>query len=271
VTAPRRLAVAALLVVAVACHSGRSYRDPASPRHAGAPPGEAPVASPRPDTLLVVSFNIEFARRVSGAIALLTSDSALRGVDLLLLQEMDAEGTRRIAEALGLRYVYYPSVWHGRARRDVGNAILSRWPVVADEKLILPHVSRYAGTQRTATAATVQVGDALVCVYSTHLGTPLDVSARSRRAQLAAVLADAARYEHVILGGDLNDTRVGAAAREAGYGWPTERGPRTTLLGRYDHIFLRGLESPAEGAAGTVPDARGTSDHLPVWVRAVLR
>ena len=263
-----RLAAALLLVVA-ACRSSRSYADPAGPRHAGSPPPGAPLA--HPDTILVVSFNIEFARRVDRAIELLASEPALRAADVLLLQEMDGAGARRIAEALGLWYVYYPAIYHGRARQEFGNAVLSRWPIVNDEKVILPHVSRYAGTQRTATAATVQVGDLLLRVYSTHLGTPLDVGSAARRAQLRAVLDNAALYERVILGGDLNDARVGAAAREAGYLWPTERGPRTTLLGRIDHIFLRGLDSPAADGAGTVPDARGTSDHLPVWARVVLR
>ncbi len=261
---------AALLLLVAACRTGRSYLDPVGPRHAGEP-SHPPAARQGGDTLLVVSFNIEFARQVEGAIALLTSEPAVRGADVLLLQEMDAEGTRRIADALGMWWVYYPAIWHGRAKREFGNAVLSRWPIVNDEKIILPHVSRYAGTQRTATAATVQVGDLIVRVYSTHLGTPLDVGSTSRRAQLDAILANAALYERVILGGDLNDARVGAAARAAGYQWPTERGPRTTLLGRLDHIFLRGLESPGNGGAGTVPDARGTSDHLPVWVRAVVR
>ncbi|GLC23532.1 endonuclease/exonuclease/phosphatase family protein [Roseisolibacter agri] len=261
-----------LLTVALAgCRTGRNYADPDATRAAGAR-AMSDTTRGAPDTLRVVSFNIAFARRLDAAIALLATHPALRGADVVLLQEMTGDATRRVARALDLHWVYYPAIHHTRARQDFGNAVLSRWPIVEDARLVLPHPSRYAGTQRIATAATIRVGDTLVRVYSTHLGTPLDVGARSRRAQMRAILADAARHPRVILGGDLNDGAVGRVARDAGYAWPTERGPRTTRFGRWDHVFLRGLASPARDAAGTVGrEARGISDHVPVWARAVLR
>ncbi len=266
---PRAAAVLALSLLA-GCRSGLNYPGPVGPRYAGAPPAAA-ARGARGDTLRVVTFNIAFARRVDGAIALLASEPALRGADVLLLQEMDAAGTRRIAEALGLGYVYYPAISHHRTHRDFGNAVLSRWPIVEDAKIVLPHRSRYAHTQRTATAATLRVGDTPVRVYSVHLGTVVDVGPGARREQLRAVLADAARYPRAIVGGDLNDTGVGRVARDAGYAWPTERGPRTMRLGRVDHVFLRGLASPDTAAAGTVADTRGASDHRPVWAVGLLR
>lgn len=264
--------VLVLLAVALAgCRTGRNYADSGAPRHAGVARAAAATRAAS-DTLRVVSFNIAFARHLDAAIALLATHPALRGADVVLLQEMTGDATRRVAEALDLHWVYYPAIHHTRARQDFGNAVLSRWPIVEDARLVLPHPSRYAGTQRTATAATLRVGDTPVRVYSTHLGTPLDVGARGRRAQLRAILADAARHPRVILGGDLNDDAVGRVARDAGYAWPTARGPRTTRFGRWDHVFLRGLASPAAGAAGTVVrEARGISDHVPVWARAVLR
>ncbi|MEX2154398.1 MAG: endonuclease/exonuclease/phosphatase family protein [Gemmatimonadaceae bacterium] len=232
----------------------------------------ARVASARAnsDTLRIVSFNVEFARRVDAAIALLRSETTLRGADVVLLQEMDAPSTQRVADALGMAYVFYPAIFHKRARHDFGNAVLSRWPIVEDAKLILPHPSRYAGTHRTATAATIRVGEKTVRVYSTHLGTALDVRGSRRREQLRAIIADAARYPQVVIGGDLNDHDVGRVARDAGYAWPTETGPRTTQLGRWDHIFLKGLSSPEINASGTVLDAYSISDHQPVWAIAVL-
>ena len=262
---------AALLVLLaaplVACRTGSNYVSPIGPRYAGAPPQPARVPT---DTLRVVSFNVEFSMHVDRAIALLTSEPGLRDADVVLLQEMSETAVRRIAESLGVGYVYYPAIHHRRTRRLFGNAVLSRWPIVDDAKLMLPHVSRYAGMQRIATAATLQVGPTRVRVYSAHLGTPLDVGASARRDQLRAVLADAAAYERVIIGGDMNDGRVGAVAATAGYAWPTAHGPRTTRLGRWDHIFLRGLTSPDTRAAGTVLDARQASDHRPVWAVGVL-
>jgi endonuclease/exonuclease/phosphatase family metal-dependent hydrolase len=207
---------------------------------------------------------------VDDAIALLATTPALRDADVVMLQEMNDEATRRVAAALGHGYVYYPAIHHGRTRRDFGNAVLSRWPIVEDAKLVLPHVSRYAGTHRTATAATIRVGDALVRVYSAHLGTLADLGAARRRDQLRTILADAERYPHVVLGGDMNDGAVGRVARAMGYAWPTERGPRTATLGRLDHIFLKGLAVPDSAAAGAVLDVRGASDHRPVWALGVL-
>ena len=136
---------------------------------------------------------------------------------------------------------------------------------------MLPHVSRFVRTQRTATAATIKVGSQLLRVYSTHLGTMSDISLAGRRNQLNAIMADARSYDRVVIGGDMNDEGVGHVVLQQGYVWPTQHGPATTMLGRLDHIFIRGVTSPANGGAGTVLDARGSSDHLPVWVIVDLR
>lgn len=259
-----------LLLVLVGCRTGRNYPGTEAPRYAGGPTTQSISEPAGTATLRVVSFNIEFAERLDSAVALLTSDPALRGADVLLLQEMNEVATRRVAEALGIWYVYYPAIYHLRTKRHFGNAVLSRWPIVEDKRIVLPHHGRFARTQRTATAATIQVGESLVRVYSTHLGTMTDVEPASRRDQLRAILADAARYPRVVLGGDMNDVGVGRVAREEGYSWPTERGPDTSWLGRLDHIFLKGLASPDSAAAGTVLDVRKASDHLPVWAVAIL-
>jgi endonuclease/exonuclease/phosphatase family metal-dependent hydrolase len=260
----------------MACRTGRDYPDALGPRYTGGlsrdvvaiERGRQPRAGGIP--LRVVSFNIAFARRIDAAISLLTSDSMLRGADIVLLQEMDAAGTQRIADALGMSYVYYPASNSGRTRRDFGNAVLSRWPVVEDAKLVLPHASRYARTHRGATGATLNVNGTRVRVYSTHLATIADLTPRRRREQLRAILADAATYPLVVIGGDLNDANVGRIARdEAGYTWPTQYGPRTTAFGRWDHVFLKGLRSPASAGAGMVR-SRDISDHHAIWAVGLL-
>jgi len=265
-----RTALLLALAATAGCRTGRNYVSPEGPRYAGVPGASRTTGHADSTRLRVVSFNIAFARQVDSAIALLTSEPALRDADVILLQEMDEKATGRLAEALGLGYVYYPAVLSFRTRRQFGNAVLSRWPIVADEKIVLPHVSRFGRTQRTATVATIQVGSRLVRVYSTHLGTMGDLAPASRREQLQTILANAARYPRVVIGGDMNDEGVGRVARETGYAWPTQHGPSTHRLGRLDHIFIRGLASPDSGAAGTVLDAHGSSDHLPVWVVATL-
>ncbi len=253
------------------CATGRNYPDPEGPRYAGGTAVATGTRYKNPTALRVVSFNIEYGLRVDSAIAVLAGDPALRSADVLLLQEMDDEGTRRVADTLGMGYVYYPSVFRFNTHRDLGNAILSRWPIVEDRKIILPHLARIVHSQRAATAATIRVGEALVRVYSLHLGTMAGLAPAARRDQLQAVLADAERYPRVVIGGDLNDPGIAGIARDRGYTWPTQRGPATTEIGRLDHILLKGLRSPDSAAAGTVLDVRGASDHLPVWAIGILR
>ena len=259
----------ALVMGAAGCRTGYDYHSATGPRYSGVHPG-APIEScVHPCTLRIVSFNSHFARDIDGAIALLASDSALRGDDLILLQEMDAAGTQKLAKALARSYVYYPAIFHHRSRRDVGNAVLSRWPFVDDAKLVLPHASRYSRTHRIATRATLRIGASRVRVYSTHLGTIADIGADRRRDQLRFIFADARDSQFVVIGGDLNDASVGLIAPEASYTWPTRLGPRTHRLGRWDHIFLKGLESPDSAAAGTV-DSQGVSDHSAVWAVGII-
>jgi len=253
--------LAGSLLALAACRPG-NYIDARGPRFVGGPAINDQNGR-NPDTLVVGSFNIAFSRQIDSAIAVLRSDSVLRRADILLLQEMDDDGTRRVAEAMHMRYVYYPAIRHYRTKRDFGNAILSAWPIESDAKVILPHTSRYARTQRIATAATIVVGGRRIRVYSTHLSTIADAGTSSRRNQLRAIAADAEGFPFVILGGDLNSRSAGESLPLIGYSWPTADGPRTTFGGRWDHVFVKGLEA---GATGTIGDARRASDHKPVWV-----
>jgi endonuclease/exonuclease/phosphatase family metal-dependent hydrolase len=265
-----KLAWALLLILLASCKTGRNYTSAEGPRYAGGPP--KPLGLPGDTTRIkVVSFNVEFSIRIDSAIVLLANDSALRGAGLILLQEMNEQATRRVAEALGVWYVYFPAIYHFRTHQLFGNAVLSRWPIVEDRKIVLPHVSRFVGTQRTATAATIRMGSQRVRVYSTHLGTMGDIGAGARRDQLRTIIEDAARYPRVVIGGDMNDAGVGRVAREMGYLWPTEHGPPTSRLGRLDHIFLKGFVSPDSAGSGALLDVGHTSDHLPVWAVGILR
>lgn len=263
--------VVLLVAGLLGCATGRNYADPDGPRYAG---GAAVTGGPgykNAIALRVVSFNIEYALRVDSAIAVLAGDPALRDADVVLLQEMDEKATRRVADTLGMWYVYYPSVYRFKTGRDLGNAILSRWPITEDRKIVLPHLSRIVNSQRAATGATIRVDAAPVRVYSLHLGTMAGLGPAARRDQLEAVLADAERYPRVVLGGDLNDPGIGRVARDMGYTWPTRHGPSTTAIGRLDHILFKGFGTPDSAAAGTVLDVRGASDHLPVWAIGILR
>src|SRR5436190_132397 len=147
-----------LMIAAAACTGCRpvlNYPSALGPRYVGVAPAR-PDSAPGPHALRVVTYNVQFGRHIDRAINVLSTRAPLPGADIIVLQEMDAEGTRRIAEALGMSWIYYPAVVHPKAaRQDFGNAILSRWPIVADEKLMLPHIAGQRHAQRIATAATV--------------------------------------------------------------------------------------------------------------------
>lgn len=255
------------IVTLTACRTAGNYTDPAGPRYA--PPVPTSVV-PGDSSLRVVSFNVQFGREIDRALNVLRDDPDLQGVDVLLLQEMDADGVRRIARALDMGFVYYPASRDLGNGRDFGNAVLSRWPIVDDAKILLPGIAPFGRRRRTATAATLQIGDVQLRVYSVHLGTLVNVGPVAQRLQFDVVLADAARYRHVVLGGDLNTSAVGGRAVDRGFAWPTKDGPPTLTWGRWDHIFFKGLDGAGPEATGTVMDVRGASDHRPVWADAHL-
>ncbi len=265
--AGRRAARVAAAGLVAACAAARyNYTDPAGPRYAEAANSIPGVR----DTLKIVAFNVEFAEHVDRAIALIRQTAALRDPDVLLLQEMDETGAKAFADALGLGYVYYPSTVHPATHRDFGNAILSRYPISDDRKILLPHLARPNGTLRTAVGATIRVGVHHVRIYSVHLATMLDNGPQARRDQLAAVLADAEAYPLVVLGGDFNSGSVPEIALPRGFEWPTYHLGRTRAFWDMDHVLLKGLAVPAESAAGIVRDVHGASDHKPVWARVIL-
>jgi endonuclease/exonuclease/phosphatase family metal-dependent hydrolase len=253
-----------VLLLCIACRPGINYTDPVSPRYGGAP--RVLNAASHDDTLRIVSFNIEYARETRRASKVLSTANDLRDADIVLVQEMTAPATKFLADSLHMRFVYYPAIYNRLMRRDIGNAILSRWPITADAKLILPSRSRYAKTLRTATAATIQAGTQSIRVYATHLGTPADLGWKGRVAQLQSILDDASRYPLVIIGGDMNSKDIGRVARQAGYLWPTDTIPKSNAFGRFDHFFVRGFSKGSLVRTGTYRVPRSISDHSPIWM-----
>lgn len=260
---PWSLAHAAAIVLvasaASSCAPALNYLDPNAPRYAGrfAVPDDDPA-------FRVVTFNVKFAREVDRAARLLREHEELRGADLIALQEMDAEGTERIARALSMDYVYYPAIRHPGIDRDLGNAILSRWPLTDDRKLVLPYHSRYRDMQRIAVSATAATPLGPVRVYSVHLETIGGIAAVNRQRQAAAVIKDAARYPRVIVAGDFNSRAVGDVFEWYGFRWVTRDLGSTISFFAWDHVFVRGLDVVRK-KAGIVRDNQGASDHLPVW------
>jgi len=193
--------------------------------------GELP-ASPPGNAFKLVTFNVKFAKHLGRAVTLLTRAPV--------------------------------------ARKDFGCAILSRFPIEDDRKIMLPHLARFRRIQRAAVAATIRIGAHAIRVYNVHLATMVDNGPRQRREQLAAVLEDADRFSHVVLSGDFNSDRVPEVALERGYTWPTRNLGPTNAIWAMDHILLKGLTLAGPTAYGAVRDSVGASDHKPVWARIHL-
>ncbi len=266
----RRLSLGALAIATMGCAHAANYVDPLNPRYAGAVLAADVPTGAVPDTLRIVSFNVKYALHVDRAVDLLRNNDSLWHADVILLQEMDEAGVRMVADSLGMGYVYYPAVLHPRTHRDFGNAILSRWPLVDDRKIILPHLARYNQTQRVAVAATMLVGLHRVRVYSVHLATLLANGPTARREQLAAVLADADSFPIALIGGDFNSETVPAIALRKDLTWPTRGLPHTNTFWTFDHMLLRGLAVAGTPGLGIVRDVHGASDHRPVWAHLVF-
>jgi endonuclease/exonuclease/phosphatase family metal-dependent hydrolase len=249
----------------------QAYDDPIGPVFTGQ---YAPAPPACPDQIVVVTYNIQSGKGFVEAGEAFLKLEQLQQADIILLQEMDESGVSHMAELLGYSYVYYPASV-ARDGRNVGNAILARWPLTDTRKVILPHRHPVNDQMRIAIRATLDLGKSNVHVYSVHTETYSTLSSH-RRAQVAAIVA-AIGLGDVIVGGDFNTVsgrsiqrmtdQFGAIGLQRD---TAEVGPTISKLGikatAADHIFSRGFTHLASGAVAEA----GASDHFPVWVKLAL-
>jgi endonuclease/exonuclease/phosphatase family metal-dependent hydrolase len=173
--------------------------------------------SPERVPLRVMTWNVwwrfgEWQRREK-RIAGVVKDTA---PDLLGLQEVwgvtGENQAQRLANQLGMYWVWAPSPVPERFQRqindptvDVGNAILSRWPIVGQASRDLPGSGGEAG--RTAVLARVEAPAGAIAFVTTQLASAVGKSAlRCEQVRaLARFIADEAASGAIpILTGDLN-------------------------------------------------------------------
>lgn len=242
---------------------------------------DAALAPPpsRPDSLLVVTYNIKFGQNPTQAAEDLRR-AGLGNVDILLVQEMNVAAIDSLAAALGMHARYQPAGKPRRSGGGFGNAVLSRWPITDTRMTVLPHRVPIFGWRRVAVACDLDIAGQPLRVVCLHLETVL-LGQRSRleQALVALSLVGDDWSGPVIVGGDFNfATPVGLAAarrlyREQAGLRPVNQGRECTIRGtiwrhwgigcRLDLIFYRGLSA---GEAGVVTGAQA-SDHYPVWAR----
>jgi endonuclease/exonuclease/phosphatase family metal-dependent hydrolase len=259
-----------LAVGAASCaHQGVNYPTTPGPCIAGAPTAEP--AARGWDTLKVVTWNIKWGIEAAAAAEMLAHEEALRDADIIILQEMYEDAVELVASRLGAGYVYYAATLHPRLQRHVGNAILSRWPITGDRKLVLPHDARFIGTGRAAVIGTVTVHGNPIRVYGVHFATAIAVGDHGIRDQLRTVMRNAdSTPGPVLIAGDFNSTRAGGLLLDEGYTWHTRRiGPTAAGGLALDHIFTRSI-SVASSRVGSIDRKNLPSDHRPVWALITL-
>ncbi|HLF18690.1 MAG TPA: endonuclease/exonuclease/phosphatase family protein [Candidatus Omnitrophota bacterium] len=251
-------------------HNNRNYTHPQEPRYADL---HLAKVSPHPgNTLKVVSYNIEYSKKISQAVKLLQTHEDLKNADVICLQEMTLEAVRTIGEALKYNYVYYPALLHPVLAKDFGNAILSKWPIVHDQKILLPH-SNPKSSQRVAVISTIYFQNKPVVITCVHLKVLIKPS--FRKEQITKLLKNLPLEElPIIIAGDFNtftkannqaisDPLIKADFIPAtdGLGWSHKHWTLLNKKSQLDHIFIKGLEIVKTGKVIN----RKSSDHIPIW------
>ena len=284
-------ALPAWLLMGLGCAHGFNYLDPAGPGCALAAPPPALTEPPRP-SFDVVSFNIKFGRDPEGALRTLQR-AAWAEADVYVLQEVDWRSTVVIARGLsgdrGMNAVYYPAAIHPAAGgRQFGVAIVSRWPIRSDQKIVLPRFNSTELAQKVALGATVWVEGVPVGVASIHLQSNL--SPRQIEQQAATLFDCLVRGEcppgtagahtkraGVVLAGDFNtwsarhETRLRTLARRFDLDQVDgiERTFRLLVFQpTLDHVFSLPPVRPL--GPGEVSPLHEGSDHSPIRARLRL-
>jgi endonuclease/exonuclease/phosphatase family metal-dependent hydrolase len=229
-----------------------------------------------PDSLIVASYNIYLSEDIDLAIADLRGNPQLAGADILLLQEMDPDGADRIARALQMDFVYWPSFKFASTGRLFGNAILSRWPITGQQAVALPHGNPLIGIRRVVVAADVQIANHDLRVVNMHLST-VSVALADRLEQATVALDSLTTQDGpTVVAGDFNTVfksdriQMSRLLRKAGFRqMPLPLGPTASssvldFTGfdlTLDHVFYRGLIRSSAGVDRTAE----TSDHYPIW------
>ena len=193
--------------------------------------------------------------------------------DVVALQEAlrpfsSLDPLERIAEELHLHVAFVVTRVHKYG--ELGNAILSRWPITSVFTLDL---SFGRLERRSAIAAEFHTESSSVTIVATHLA----LVDRSRDRQVRFLLDHPRIQGSVILLGDLNAWRKCKATRKLEQALPAEHHnlvwppsfPSTRPLLALDRVYARGarvleIDSHASAAASKA------SDHLPVVARIEL-
>ncbi|GIP40530.1 metal-dependent hydrolase [Paenibacillus sp. J31TS4] len=251
---------------------------------------EAPPAFPKGEEVKVkaMSYNIHHGAGDDNVLDLKRVGDVLAasGADIIGLQEVDNHWSSRsdfedearwLADYLGMQYAFGANLDRDPLeedgnRRQYGNAVLSRYPIIAQENhLLTSDPLEPRAEQRGMLEAVVNVKGNHVHFYSTHLG--LSVAERTvQTGEVARIVSE--RGGTAIVTGDFNaapDTvemenmavfEDAFASSGDAYTFPVEN-PRI----RADYIFFTGdMDWVSAEVIRT-----NASDHLPVTAEFLLK
>ena len=195
------------------------------------------------------------------------------GADLISLQEVLRPSRRddpleALAEALGMHVAFAVTRVHKRG--EIGNAVLSRWPISG---LSMLDLSYNRLEKRLSVAVQLADGESELDVVATHLA----LADHTRKRQVRSLLEDPRLSRTpTLLMGDMNAWRRCEATRELDEAldehhnrdWPASFPAPSPVLA-LDRIYARGLDVIEIGAHETRASRRA-SDHLPVVARVKL-
>ncbi len=240
-------------------------------------PAVAPQTRPMGRDIRVATYNVH---RWTGLNGRGQPDPARAGfviseleADVIALQEVlrpmrGDDPLEVLAEALGLHVAFAATRVHRHG--ELGNAILSRWPIAGVSMLDLSY-SRLE--RRVAVSAQYQNGAGSLSVVATHLA----LADRTRHRQVRSLLEHPhLRDGPTVLLGDMNAWRRCKATRALddelqshhNLEWPASFPAARPVLA-LDRIYTRGVRL-VELAAHQSRAARRASDHLPVLARIEL-
>lgn len=188
--------------------------------------------------------------------------------DVVAAQEVlrpdgDLDPLRDAARELGYHLAFVVTRQHKRGQ--LGNAVLSRWPIAGAEAIDL---SFGRLERRAALAVRLTVGSSILTVAATHLA----LVDRTRARQVRALLEHPRLAEGpAVLIGDMNAWRPTAAsrsldsvfsARHHNKLWPASY-PSVRPVMALDRIYVRGAHVITMAAHETAAARKG-SDHLPI-------
>lgn len=235
----------------------------------GAERAELRATRDAPWPLKIATYNIHGAVGADGRCAPSRIAAVLSEIDadVIALQEVPLGGA---STPDVLAYLQAHTGFHAAAgatmsspEREYGNAVLSRYPVVATRTIDLSFGAR---EPRGALDADIDCNGHMIRFIATHLG----LSAAERRSQVQTLLAAFdTREMPVILTGDLNEWFLwGRSLRWLVAHFQRTRAPRT-FPARFpifslDRIWVRPGDRLVRVAVHRTRAARRASDHLPL-------